>query len=44
VGHSLLFDRVPTTSALPYKTDIVIERRHVSKVPCMDGARDARGI
>ena len=36
-GHSRLFDRVPTTSALPYKTDIVIERRHVSKVPIAVG-------
>jgi len=36
-GHSRRFDRVPATSALPYKTDIVIERRHVSKVPIAVG-------
>jgi hypothetical protein len=32
-GQSRRFDGVPTTSALPLRTDIVTIRRHVSKVP-----------
>src|SRR5260370_42466927 len=43
-GQSRRSDRAPMTSGLPLKADILRGRRHVSKVPCMDGARGARGI
>ena len=33
LGQSRQFGRVPTTSALPLRTDIVTAPRHVSKVP-----------
>src|ERR1700688_2562338 len=33
LGQSRHFDRVPTTSALPLRTDMVPVRWHVSKVP-----------
>ena len=32
-GHSRRFGRLPTSSALPLKTDIVTVGRHVSNVP-----------
>jgi hypothetical protein len=36
LGHSRHFDRPPTTSGLPRRTDILRVRRHVSKVPTGD--------
>ena len=44
LGQKRRFDRVLSTSGLPQLADILSVRQHVSKVPCMDGARGARGI
>jgi hypothetical protein len=40
-GQSRRFDRVPPTSALPPKTDIHREGRHVSNVPFPDSCTAA---
>src|SRR5216683_4793666 len=41
-GHSRRFDRPPVTSGPPRLADILSVRRHVSKVPCVDGSGLAR--